>query len=246
MSNENAAVARQQRSPLIDKLAARFELTPESLLRTVQKQCFPKGEATTEQLVAFLIVVDQYGFNPFTKEIWAFPSSAGVNPVVSVDGWAKLINNHPDFNGMTFKDVVSDGKVVSITCQMHRKSRAYPVEVTEYLSECKRGTPMWNQWPARMLRHKATIQAARLAFGFSGILDSDEAERANDVRDDNAAAESMNRKSVSTLKERVRNVRKVLSAPTLTAEPATGEAEQVEPEYITEQVANAYDEAKGD
>jgi hypothetical protein len=29
----------------------------------------------------------------------------------------------------------------------------------------------------RMLRHKALIQAARLAFGFSGIYDQDEAER---------------------------------------------------------------------
>jgi len=28
-----------------------------------------------------------------------------------------------------------------------------------------------------MLRHKATIQAARYAFGFSGIVDQDEAER---------------------------------------------------------------------
>ena len=34
-----------------------------------------------------------------------------------------------------------------------------------------------------MLRHKAMIQAARLAFGFTGIYDEDEAERIKDAGD---------------------------------------------------------------
>ena len=34
-----------------------------------------------------------------------------------------------------------------------------------------------------MLRHKAMIQAARLAFGFAGIYDEDEAERIKDAKD---------------------------------------------------------------
>ena len=34
-----------------------------------------------------------------------------------------------------------------------------------------------NPTPRRMLRHKAMIQCARLAFGFGGIYDQDEAER---------------------------------------------------------------------
>lgn len=51
------------------------------------------------------------------------------------------------------------------------------MEVTEYMAECVRNTEPWAKWPARMLRHKTTIQAARYAFGFSGIVDPDEAER---------------------------------------------------------------------
>ena len=35
----------------------------------------------------------------------------------------------------------------------------------------------WQSHPSRFLRHKATIQCARLAFGFVGIHDQDEAER---------------------------------------------------------------------
>jgi hypothetical protein len=49
------------------------------------------------------------------------------------------------------------------------------------MSECRRSTDVWKQWPARMLRHKATIQAARYAFGFAGIMEQDEAERMVDV-----------------------------------------------------------------
>ena len=49
------------------------------------------------------------------------------------------------------------------------------------MAECKRNTDPWRQWPNRMLRHKATIQAARYAFGFSGIADPDEAERSADA-----------------------------------------------------------------
>jgi hypothetical protein len=45
------------------------------------------------------------------------------------------------------------------------------------MKECKRDVGPWKTHPKRMLRHKALIQCARLAFGFVGIYDQDEAER---------------------------------------------------------------------
>src|SRR3954470_23204855 len=45
------------------------------------------------------------------------------------------------------------------------------------MAECRQSTDAWAKWPARMLRHKAVIQAARMAFGFAGIVDPDEAAR---------------------------------------------------------------------
>ena len=45
------------------------------------------------------------------------------------------------------------------------------------MDECARNTDPWKSHPRRMLRHKATIQAARIAFGFAGIYDEDEGER---------------------------------------------------------------------
>ena len=60
-----------------------------------------------------------------------------------------------------------------------RKDRSHPTIVTEYLAECKMTTEPWKKYPKRMLRHKAFIQCARMAFGFSGIYDEDEAHRIN-------------------------------------------------------------------
>src|SRR6185437_8589215 len=64
---------------------------------------------------------------------------------------------------------------------IYRKDRNHPTTVTEYMSECKRTSPAWQSHPKRMLRHKALIQCARLAFGFVGIFDQDEAERIIEV-----------------------------------------------------------------
>jgi phage recombination protein Bet len=134
--------------------------------------------ATSEaQIDAFLSVARQYQLNPLTKEIYAFPSKGGIQPLVSVDGWIKLANRNPNYDGITFIDNVQDGKLFSITAQVRRKDHSKPTEVTEYMEECRRQTDPWNKSPCRMLRHKATIQGFRLAFGFSGIMDEDEFER---------------------------------------------------------------------
>jgi hypothetical protein len=45
------------------------------------------------------------------------------------------------------------------------------------MAECLRNTEPWQSHPQRMLRHKAFIQGARMAFGFSGIYDEDEARQ---------------------------------------------------------------------
>ena len=139
----------------------------------------PSPNVRPEQITAFLMVAKEYKLNPITKEIYAFPAKGGgVQPIVSIDGWLKIINSHPQFNGMEFSDhLAADGSLQSVTCRIFRKDRDHPVEVTEYMNECRRSTEPWKQWPSRMLRHKATIQAARYAFGFSGIVDPDEAER---------------------------------------------------------------------
>lgn len=133
-----------------------------------------KGQVSDAQMTALLVVANQYGLNPWTKEIYAFPDkNNGIVPVVGVDGWSRIINSHAQFDGMDFEQ---DGE--SCTCSIYRKDRSRPVRVTEYMAECRRSNAgPWQSHPRRMLRHKAMIQCARLAFGFVGIYEQDEAER---------------------------------------------------------------------
>jgi len=157
------------------RLAQLFDIPDQGgeLVNVLKATAF-KGNVSDAQMSALLIVANQYALNPWTKEIYAFPDkNNGIVPVVGVDGWSRIINGNPMFDGMDF---TQDDD--SCTCRIYRKDRNHPIAITEYMSECKRnGIGPWVSHPKRMLRHKAMIQCARLAFGFGGIYDQDEAER---------------------------------------------------------------------
>ena len=143
-------------------------------LMAVLKATAFKGQVSDAQMAALLLVANQYGLSPWTKEIYAFPDRQnGIVPVVGVDGWARIINAHPQFDGMDFEQDEN-----RCTCIIYRKDRSHPIRVTEFMEECRReNVGPWKSHPRRMLRHKAMIQCARLAFGYAGIYDADEAER---------------------------------------------------------------------
>lgn len=154
------------------------------LISTLKQTAF-KGDASDAQFTALMVVANQYGLNPWTREIYAFPDKQnGIVPVVGVDGWSRIINEHPQFDGLEF-EMPEDGS--ECTCVIYRKDRTHPIKVTEYKDECYRKpfqsksgyevTGPWQSHPKRMLRHKAMIQCARLAFGYTGIFDEDEAQR---------------------------------------------------------------------
>ena len=170
---------------LTSKLASKLDMgtAGTNLIETLKATAF-KGQVTDAQMTALLVVANQFGLNPWTKEIYAFPDRQnGIVPVVGVDGWVRIINNHAQFDGMEFEQADD-----ACTCIMYRKDRSRPVKVTEYMAECKRSNQgPWQSHPRRMLRHKSMIQCARLAFGFGGIFDQDEAERL--VERDMGAAE---------------------------------------------------------
>ncbi|HAV9016232.1 phage recombination protein Bet [Escherichia coli] len=163
---------------LAGKLAERVgmdSVDPQELITTLRQTAF-KGDASDAQFIALLIVANQYGLNPWTKEIYAFPDKQnGIVPVVGVDGWSRIINENQQFDGMDFEQ---DNE--SCTCRIYRKDRNHPICVTEWMDECRREpfktregreiTGPWQSHPKRMLRHKAMIQCARLAFGFAGNL----------------------------------------------------------------------------
>lgn len=178
----NTAVIPMKKASLIATMANEHSMEPAAFAKTIKLTCMP-ANASDEEFAAFLMVAHKHGLNPVTREIYAFPKKGGgIQPIVGIDGWMTLINNHPQFDGIEFEDVFDkSGALTAIKCSIYRKDRGRPVSVTEYMDECKRPTEPWQKWPARMLRHKAAIQAARYAFSFSGIIDPEEAERSPDV-----------------------------------------------------------------
>lgn len=153
------------------------------LAETAFRQLYERVISEAE-MVALLVVAMTYNLNPFTREIYAlFDERERVVPVVGVDGWLRIINAQPDFDGMEFgyaekeiKNTVSQGCPEWIECSIFRKDRAHPTVVREYLVENYRETSQWNTKTRRMLRHKTMIQGARYAFGLVGIFDPDEIE----------------------------------------------------------------------
>ncbi|MDE1007695.1 MAG: phage recombination protein Bet [Paraburkholderia fungorum] len=184
MSN---AVTTQPRASLVNKFAEKYSVEPNKLLDTLKSTCFKQQgdkEVSNEQMAALLIVADQYGLNPFTKEIYAFPDKGGIVPVVGVDGWARIVNEHPQCDGFEFayadETVDFSSKQVPVWMEVHifRKDRTRPVIVREYFDEVvRRNMQPWQSHPNRMLRHKTFVQGARLAFGFAGVFDEDEGQR---------------------------------------------------------------------
>lgn len=181
-----------KRVSLVNKFASRFNVDPEKMMSTLKATAFKvkDGEVTNEQMMALLVVADQYGLNPWTKEIYAFPDKKnGIVPVVGVDGWCRIINENEMFDGVEFRQsetvVTPDaGKPCPEWMEsiIYRKDRQHPTIVREYLDEVYQGprngfNGPWQTHTKRFLRHKALIQGSRIAFGYVGIYDQDEAER---------------------------------------------------------------------
>jgi phage recombination protein Bet len=192
-----AASAAPTHPSLVRKFAGQYSIEPDKLLPILKATAFKqeKGEVSNEQMAALLAVADRYHLDPFTREIFAFSDRyKGIVPIVSLDGWSRIINDHEQSDGFEFR--VSDaittppgGKECPVWMEViiYRKDRKHPIVVREYLDEVYRergkrqdgsefGTP-WQTHTKRMLRHKTLIQGARIAYGFSGIYDEDEAER---------------------------------------------------------------------
>jgi phage recombination protein Bet len=173
----NAGPATIDRAGLLATFGARYNVDPTKVMSVLKQTCFrTEKPASDEQMMALLVVANEYELNPFTREIYAFEDKhKGIVPIVPVDGWVRIVNRHPALEGLEFEYGEDEDSGPWVECIIHRKDRTRPTRVREYLVECKRNTGPWDSHPRRMLRHKALMQAARVAFGLGGIFDPDEA-----------------------------------------------------------------------
>ena len=118
-------------------------------------------------LLHFLHQIRKYELDPLSDEIILLKNSDGqYQTLITIDGWMKLINQDPQFAGITCKESteLEEGIPLWMECSIYRHDRILPITVKEYYAEIKTEHAFWKAMPRRMLRHRAIQQCARLAF----------------------------------------------------------------------------------
>lgn len=164
--------------PAIVSMAQSYDLDAAAFVYTFKSVAMP-ANASDADFVSCCLVAREHGLNPLTKEIYFMKTRAGtIQPIVSVDGWLKKCNEHPQFDGMEIEDDRDEsGNLRGMWCTIHRKDRSKPTRIREDFKECAAvGGAVWKTNPSRMMRNRVICQCARIAFGFAGIMEPDEFE----------------------------------------------------------------------
>jgi len=171
---------------IVDRSVQRSGLSYDSFVRLIIQSALSRLSIWTQaDLDRLLLLAERLGLDPLNNEIYAAEISpdsgkkARIVFVVGVDGWSKIINSHPQFDGMKFAESSpgEDELPLYFECTIFRKDRKVATSVREYMYEAHTGQGAWLTHPRRMLRHKAMVQCARICFGLSGIYEPDEAIR---------------------------------------------------------------------
>ncbi|WP_438979454.1 recombinase RecT [Polynucleobacter sp.] len=124
-------------------------------------------EVPAKAILTLLRMMQNLHLDPLSEEIGFTQYEDGQWQVfITIEGCAKLLNQHPQFNGLHFTqaDTLIDGLPEWIECSIYRKDREVPTTVREYLTEVKGENEIWKKMPRRMLRHRALQQCVRLAI----------------------------------------------------------------------------------
>jgi hypothetical protein len=180
--HESQAHVRAAKLPAFRACLERSGMSEEGFIGAMLQTSLSRLDAwTLPDLERLLTASLKYELSPVGREIFLCPDPAGRAPllVVGVDGWSRLLNDHDQFAGMRFKesDELVDGIPAWVECTIHRRDRRVPTAVREYLCEVRGTSSAWITHPRRMLRHKAMVQCARVAFGLGEIVDPDEADQ---------------------------------------------------------------------
>ena len=124
-------------------------------------------DVPTKTVLTLLRMMQNLHLDPLLEEIGLAQYEDGQWHVfITIEGCAKLLNQHPQFNGLLFNqaNTLIDGVPEWIECSIYRKDREVPTIVREYYIEVKGETAIWQKMPRRILRHRALQQCVRLAM----------------------------------------------------------------------------------
>lgn len=120
---------------------------------------------TDPEFELFIELCRATGLNPITREVWAIKTAGRLQMMAGLNGFLKIANSHPQFDGMEV-DIKTDdkGHPVSATAKVYRKDRKYPSSCTVLINEFRQHSPIWTKMPSVMLAKVAKSHAIREAF----------------------------------------------------------------------------------
>jgi hypothetical protein len=124
-------------------------------------------DVPAKTILTVLRMMQSLNLDPLLEEIGLAQYEDGQWHVfITIEGCAKLLNQHPQFNGLLFNqaNTLIEGVPEWIECSIYRKDRELPTTVREYYIEVKGETAIWQKMPRRILRHRALQQCVRLAM----------------------------------------------------------------------------------
>jgi len=119
---------------------------------------------TDAEFLLFAEMVKATGLNPVTKEVWAIKAGGRLQIMTGINGFLRIANSHPQFDGIEIEFERQGGQFVSCTAKVYRKDRRFPAVGTAYMNEYAKPSPIWKQMPSVMLRKCALSLAIREAF----------------------------------------------------------------------------------
>lgn len=207
VSNEQedkaVGIIRANADELSQKLGLHVDF--EEFYAIMKANCFGNKNPSHAQMSAFMVLANQYKLNPLTKEIYAFPSGGGITPIIGIDGWYKIAHSSGKCTGITHEFIMGENnQVIAIKCRVSRSDFDYPTETIEFMEENNTRKGVWSTRPIRMLKHRATAQAIRMAFNVNAMLD-DEFKDMSDNRSSNSDLEEKRADIVLALESDAQN-----------------------------------------
>lgn len=144
--------------------SAQLDLDQEELQAWIELQVM----APKQTLLALLRLARANGLDPLKEEVaLALYDDTHWQAYITVEGYSKILNCHPAFDGIAFSESTenTNGIPIWMECTIYRKDRSCPTIVREYFEEVKSDQAIWQKMPRRMLRHRVMAQCARLAVG---------------------------------------------------------------------------------
>ena len=137
---------------LIDKelvrAAAGLEINEKELEAWVDLQI----EVPARTILTLLRMMQSLHLDPLSEEIGFTQYDDGHwQVVITIEGCSKLLNQHPQFNGLVFNqaDTLVEGVPEWIECSIYRRDRIMPITVREYLMEVRSEKEIWQKMPRR-------------------------------------------------------------------------------------------------